>query len=61
MLDAIPKPRVHQGGVCFVIDVSVTHTLSYGKEYDQCHSIVRQCVKHTPVPYDPPNPDSFRE
>lgn len=31
------------------------------EEYDECHAIVKECVKHLDVPYDPDNADSFRQ
>jgi len=31
------------------------------EEYNACHKVVDDCVEHVKIPYDPPNPDSFRQ
>ncbi|KAJ7447338.1 hypothetical protein B0H11DRAFT_1878818 [Mycena galericulata] len=31
------------------------------QEYNACHKVVDDCVKHIEIPYDPRNPDSFRQ
>ncbi|KAF7343903.1 hypothetical protein MVEN_01679000 [Mycena venus] len=31
------------------------------EEYDACYKVIGECVQHIKIPYDPPNPDSFRQ
>jgi hypothetical protein len=65
MLDAFAEPRIYQRGEQIHSVSSNFHStdayMLRGKEYNVCHDICKECVKHHEFTYEPMNPDSFRE